>query len=436
MKRREFIFNSLKASLLLTPVLSIRAAEAQMAPPLRALFAVNSSGYPNAADFFPTGTETNFTLPYMVSNFDNLKSDIVIIDGIDARSSGPAPRGNNHVRSMGKVLTAKDIIRKGSEQDGIPGGVSIDQFLAQQLGTQSLEVVVDDRYRDHMRWQPFAAGPRVVKPPIQDPAQAFARVFTGFTPPAKENPAEKQKRILALSQNKSLLDDLVDDLKRFRKELVGVEKLKLDVHEDAIRKAERSVASDIELAKTTSAMEACKVPDSPSSQSYMPTRSQAHFDILYAAFCCQRIGIGGLLNGYSGFHWRYQWISGVNTDTIHDSVHHRASAQREAYRRTARWDWTEVAKFAERLKATPDGAGNLLDNVLILATSQFGDHHFHSRLPTMLIGNAQGKLNTGRFLKLASRQDNSKLLTSIARLMGVNAAGFGDFPNSGPLSGL
>ncbi|MCB0365666.1 MAG: DUF1552 domain-containing protein [Bdellovibrionaceae bacterium] len=436
MKRREFIFRSLKASLLLSPVLSIRRAEAQSLPPLRAFFAVNSCGYPTGADFFPTGSETNFNLPYIIGGYANLKSDIVVIDGINSRASGPAPRGNNHVRSMGKVLTAKDIIQKGREEDGVPGGVSIDQFLVQQLKYKSLEVVVDNRYRDHMRWQPFATGRSVVKHPIQDPSQAFTKIFSGFKPPAQETPAEKQRRIAALIQNRSLLDDLMEDLTRFRAELVGVEKLKLDIHEDAIRKAEQSVAADIKEAQGTSAMAACRVPGNPGRPGNFPTQSQAHFDLLYAAFTCQRIGIGALLMGFSGYHWRYEWVPGIKTDTIHNSVHHRASQEREQYRRAARWDWDQVAKFAERLKATPDGSGTLLDNVLILSTSNFGNHHSQARLPTMLIGNAQGKLRTGRFLKLSGTQDNSKLLTSVARLMNVNANGFGDFPGSGPLGGL
>ncbi len=119
---------------------------------------------------------------------------------------------------------------------------------------------------------------------------------------------------------------------------------------------------------------------------------------------------------------------------MHDQVYHRASSEPDKFIKGARWNWNELAKFAKKLKATPDGSGNMLDNTLIYGTSHFGLHHTVKRTPVILIGNAQGKLKTGRSLKVST--DNDKVLTSFAHLCGVKISGIGDQPNCGPLSDI
>ena len=78
----------------------------------------------------------------------------------------------------------------------------------------------------------------------------------------------------------------------------------------------------------------------------------------------------------------------------------------------------------------------MLDSTLVVAVSHFGEHHSLDRIPVVLFGNAAGQLRTGRYLRAPQGTHNDKLLTSVARLMGVNAAGIGDDPNCGPLAVL
>ena len=55
----------------------------------------------------------------------------------------------------------------------------------------------------------------------------------------------------------------------------------------------------------------------------------------------------------------------------------------------------------EKLKNTPDGDGNLLDNSLIIYGSPMGDSniHNHKRVPLLLAGHAGGKLTGGMHIK-------------------------------------
>ncbi|MGH1344530.1 MAG: DUF1552 domain-containing protein [Nannocystales bacterium] len=432
MKRRTFVFRSLKAAALLTPVLSIRRAEAREFPTMRGLVWVNSTGYPYAEDFFPGGDPNNFTLSPILSDFESVRDEIVVVDGISIRSSGPAPRGNNHVRAPGKVLTAKDIVQVPGAEDGTPGGASIDQWVAGELGLQTVELQVNNGgSNNHMRHRPFASGPGAFKAPVDNPQSAWNLLFSGFDPTSTPESIEATKRRLRM--RKSVLDDVTDELSRFRSELTGVETLKLDIHEDAIRKAEESVARDLELEPVS-----CTVPGQPDGSTSVPDRAQAQFDLAYAALACGRADLIGMIWGFSGQHWRYEWAGVTNVaDSGHDEVHHLPGARRDDYIRMARWDWNHLRAFIERLRDTPDGASTMLDSTLIMGLSFFGVHHQLERIPVMFAGGSASGLETGRAVRLVEPRFNDTVLTSFAHLMGApSLTGFGDDTACGPVPGL
>ena len=188
MKRREFIFSSLSAAALLSPVFSLRRAEAQTLTTQKRLFVwVCSAGYPEEGAFF-TGQENNWQLGEILANCAPVKANMVVLDGVQIRDSGYNAAGANHARAPGKVVTAKDLIDDGGE--GLPGGVSIDQYVAQQLNLTSLEVnitTVEGRSDESVRERPFATGPNAFKVAIKPPSVAWDRMFGGFVHP-RETP--------------------------------------------------------------------------------------------------------------------------------------------------------------------------------------------------------------------------------------------------------
>lgn len=418
---------------LLSPLLSARA-RAQNAAPTRVLFWVFSNGYPSPDAFFPAGNGEDLGgLSPMLSGLEAVRNDIVVVDGVSIRRSGLNPRGADHLRSVGKVLTAKDLLESSvdAENEGDPGGQSVDQVIAEARGTQSLELLVADRGRDTMREQPFAVGPRRFRVPTVDPGQAWGRLFGGFVPPAGEEPAVRETRLRRLRARRSILDGAVTDLRRLRTELDGVERLKLDVHEDAIRRAELRVATDLEEAPPRAT---CALPNDNFPDRSMPGLGAAHLDLLFAGFACDRVQVAGLVWGGSGYHWPYGWAGVSVNSSIHDEVHHLAGERRDDFIRAHQWDWAQFGAFVRRLRDTPEGDGNMLDSTLVVGISHFGHHHDIERIPVVLAGNCGGRLRTGRCLRTTTTNDT--LLTSIAHLMGANIPGIGDNPTCGPLAGL
>ena len=86
------------------------------------------------------------------------------------------------------------------------------------------------------------------------------------------------------------------------------------------------------------------------------------------------------------------------------------------------------AKFLDKLKATPDGDGNLLDHTTLLYGSCLSNSniHNHNPLPTLLAGGGAGTLKGGRHLKYPENTPMSNLLLSVLNKMGVPADKVGD----------
>lgn len=428
MNRRRFVFGSLASAALFAPLLKGRRAAAAGEPPRRLFVWVCSGGYPYAEDFFPESGDA-FTTPILRA-LEPVREQALVVDGVDIRPTGPRPRGNDHIRSIGKVITARDVFDIGGDE-GEPGGPSIDHVVAEHLGLRKTLVLVEQRQPRSMRERPFATGARRFATPVQSPAQVWENLFRDLAAGAADEQAAREATRARLRARQSILDDLGGELRRLRAELVGVEHEKLDVLEDSLRRAESSAAEDLALAE---AAPVCTIPDAPGDARNIPQLSRAHFDVLHAAFLCDRTQVGGMMFGRSGYRWDYQnWIDVRFPGNAHDDVHHQAGSRRETYQGMVHWDWGELGGFIQRLRDTPDGSGSLLDSTLVLGISHFGRHHHLERIPVVLAG---GPVRGGRVIRPGRTVYNDQVLTSVAHMMGVPIEGIGDDPACGRLEEL
>jgi len=87
-----------------------------------------------------------------------------------------------------------------------------------------------------------------------------------------------------------------------------------------------------------------------------------------------------------------------------------------------------LAYFLEKLKATPDGDGNLLDHSLVLYGSSMsnGNQHDHDPLPVILAGGAAGQMEGGRHVRNAPHTPISNLLLSVLDKLGIDQDSHGD----------
>src|SRR6187399_1461435 len=117
------------------------------------------------------------------------------------------------------------------------------------------------------------------------------------------------------------------------------------------------------------------------------------------------------------------------SEIFHPASHHQNVPGRlEALTRINAHHVQLFSHVLERLKATPDGDGNLLDHTLLLYGSAMSNSnvHNHGPLPVLVAGGAAGRLKGGRHIKYPENTPMSNLLMSIMDKAGIPQASVGD----------
>jgi hypothetical protein len=86
------------------------------------------------------------------------------------------------------------------------------------------------------------------------------------------------------------------------------------------------------------------------------------------------------------------------------------------------------AVFLQKLQATPEAGGSLLDHVLYLYGSGMGNPnvHDHVNLPIIVAGGAAGKLRGGRHIHYAGATPLANLHLTLLDKVGVRLDSFAD----------
>jgi hypothetical protein len=121
--------------------------------------------------------------------------------------------------------------------------------------------------------------------------------------------------------------------------------------------------------------------------------------------------------------------SGVN-EGFHNASHHsgipanidRLAKLNEYHTRTT------IAYLMDKLAATPDGDGSLLDHSLVVYGSGMANpnQHDHDPLPVLVAGGASGRLQGGRHVRAAEGTPFANLLVTVLDKVDVPVASFGD----------
>jgi hypothetical protein len=87
-----------------------------------------------------------------------------------------------------------------------------------------------------------------------------------------------------------------------------------------------------------------------------------------------------------------------------------------------------VPYFLKKLKDTPDGDSNLLENSLIVYGSPMGNSnvHNHKRCPLFFAGHAGGALKGNRHVHAADGTPMANAMLAALRSIGVDIDTFGD----------
>ncbi len=451
-----------------------RAQSAPAFPRRLVLFTVPSCGPRDL--FWPTGTETDFTLSAMTSPLEDLKKKLTFVGGVGSLSAYDQPNFAVHEAHCHLLTGAQTVSLQGANgrYNGV-GGPSLDWTLANLPAMSGLpfpQLVVGYNYEGngYTRAAPKAAGQAAPEITRRDnPATLFDQLFAGRpTVGTAVDPSIARIR----EERASVLDYLTSSLNSYKVNLGTEDRQKIDFHLDGLRDLERNLngnATTLGCTPGTRPMTA-----DFSNIDNVPALVQRQLDVVTAALSCDLTRVVTLQWAHDGGNrWNYPWLgpefkqavpkasdpAGTGIISQH-YLQHQAWTSPDLTAMRAKlegWWLSQYAYLAHKLNSVQEGSGTMLDNtalVFIGAQGFPGNHELYPH-PIIITGSCGGFFRTGRFVKFGSRTDynepevtkvatrdglvaHNRLLVSLANAMGHPISTFGMTGSAyqGPLTEL
>jgi len=381
----------------------------------------------------PAATGSAFDLsPTAMSPLEPWREYITIVSNTDVRNAEaftPPEIGGDHFRSAAVFLTQSHP--KQTQGSDLKAGTSLDQLFAQKFGQEtpmpSMQLCVENvdqaggcfygyscAYTDSISWK----NEEEPLPMIRDPRAVFDQLFgIGATPEAR---AARRRR------DKSILDWVTQSSNQLKQQLGATDQARLADYLDDVREIERRIQK---IEAQNASGEARAIPGAPIG---VPDSYDEHvklmFDMQAVAFASDvtRVVAFKLSRDVSN---RVYPETGVNTG-FHIASHHGEREDKVLdLAKINKYHTSLVPYFLKKLKDTPDGDGNLLDNTLVMYGSPMGDSniHNHKRCPLFFVGKGGGALKGGLHIKAADGTPMANAMLSAMQGIGLSdVSSFGD----------
>jgi Protein of unknown function (DUF1552) len=353
-------------------------------------------------NYLPAGEGAGFELTPTLSALAPFRDRMLVLSGLNSTPT-PGRPGGAHAKASTRFLT--DVSPPTSET-WLDAGISMDQILAAETGkhTQlgSLELAIESgetagacdtgfacAYTNTLSWK----SANTPLPTQNDPRVIFERLFGDSI---STDPKVRQARLL---EQRSVLDAVGREIMRLEGRLPQSDRTKLVEYLDAIRDVERR----IQIAESQRDQELPLV-EHPSG---IPPDWESHvtlmFDLMVLAYQCDLTRVITLMTGREQSGMTYPQIGVL--DAHHPISHHQQEVEKVA--KVAKINAYHVSMFRrllEKLQATPDGDGSLLDHITMMYGAGIADSNAHatSDLPVMLVGSGAGTLKGGRHIRFKS----------------------------------
>jgi len=359
----------------------------------------------------------------ILSSLAPVKQHVTAFSNLELRNAYPG----SHATSNAAFLSAAKA--KHTESSDYYLGTTADQLAAQQLGRESqlpsLELSMDmlqttgqcDNgyacvYQNNLSW----SSPTTPLPSEAHPRIVFERLFG-----EGGSLAERQA---ALRRRSSLLDWITEDMASLRRELGPADRRRVNEYLDTVREVERR----IQRAEANTVDNPLPDLDRPLG---VPAAYADHAKLM---FDLQVLAMQGDVTRICTFQLARETSNrtypeiGV-PDPHHPLSHHGNDPEKVA--RMAKINAFHVSLFTyylERLKATPDGSGTLLDHSLILFGSGIGNPniHDHTDLPILVAGGAATGMKGGRHIRYRDPVPLANLHLTLLDKAGVKIDSFAD----------
>jgi hypothetical protein len=376
----------------------------------------------------PADEGTAFELSEILQPLQPFRDRITIVSNLAHAPVAPwegedTGGAENHVRAAAVFLSGAHPVKKNEAHVG----VTVDQVAARHIGQDtplpSIELALEPlnltcgdagftcAYRNTLSWKSAT----LPLPMENNPQLVFERLFGDGSTDAQ--------RLERRQQSQSLLDSIKQQVPSLEKDLPAGDRRRLRDYLDEVREIERRVKQfDAKLSASL---------DLPAAPVGIPGDFEEHlklmFDLQVLAYKAEITRISTLMLARENSNAVYQ-ASGVR-EGFHNASHHSNERKNmDQFAVINRYHVKMLTYFLEKLRATPDGDGTLLDHSLILYGSSLSDGNEHNfdPLPVVLAGGASGQLKGGRHVKFAPHTPMSNLLLTMLDKVGARVDAIGN----------
>lgn len=368
---------------------------------------------------------TGFDFPRILKPLERFREDIVVVSGLSNHAANKA-KGGGHAKASGSFLSG--ALPKYTAGADVHAGTTFDQIAAQRFGPEtrvpSLQLGCEDSrmigncdtgsscaYTNTISWK----NPDTPMAVEVNPRSVFERLF-GTVDPSLDAETRARRALY----KKSILDLTRENTQRLVSSLGSTDRRKMDEYLTSIREVE---------VRITKAENDPEIPlgEKPSGIPFSYREYvKLMFDLQTIAFQSDLTRVSTMMLGREGSVRVYPEI-GV-PDPHHPLTHHRNNEDFiEKVTKINEHHVELFSYFVERLKATQDGDGTLLDHSTILYGGAISDGNQHSNhnLPLVIAGRAGG-VRGGRHVEAEAKTPAANLFVDILNRSGVEVESFGD----------
>ena len=357
----------------------------------------------------------------------SFQSRLLVVSGLDSKEAEGAAAGP-HPRAQTAWLTGC----RANKTEGVDlrAGTSLDQIVAKEFGkdtqltslelaTESIDLVgacaegYSCAYNNTIAWRT----PTTPLPMENNPRAVFERLF------GAGDSTDPRLRLAEIQTDRSILDSVTEQVVHLRNELGPRDRIKLTEYLDAVRAIERRVQKTEEQVGRQ-----LPVVQRPMG---IPASFEEHvkllFDLQTLAFQTDLTRVFSFLMVREASTRTYPEI-GV-PDPHHPLSHHQNNPEKLAkLAKLNVFHANMVAYFLEKLQATPDGDGSLLDHTMLLYGSGMSDPNLHlpHNVPTMLVMGDAYDITCGRYLQAPEGTPLANLHLTMLEKLGLPVERFGD----------
>lgn len=407
---------------------ALTSVNAQVAQPVKRLGVVYVPNGMAMKAWTPSKDGADFEITRILQPMARYKDRMLLITGLN----GPQSNAGVHASASTRFLTGATPARVESD---LKASVSIDQLVARKFGQEtqlgSLELALDQndvfgscdigfscQYTSTIAWRDeFTPLPMEVNPRL-----VFERLFgdVGTTDP--------MVRLQRIRRDQSLLDAVSERVSELNRKVGPEDRVKLEQYLDAVRDVERR----IQMAETQSGRELPEFTQPSGIPDSYEEHAKLMFDMQVLAYQTDLTRVITFMLGRELSGRTYAEI-GV-PDSHHPTSHHRDDpVLYEKVTKINEFHTSLFAYYLDKLDATSDADGSLLDNMILLYGAGMSDSNLHSNrgLPLVLFGGGAGSIQGGRHLRYPEGTPLTNLHLSLLDKMGLQMESLGN--SSGPL---